>query len=338
MARGEASKERSTVSGVSIFLAFLAVLLLATTLVMLVVRDVQRVAAPPRAEPFVGAAAAFQKLFWRDAARVHAVAGPTIGSDAAYARALLEGTLRLRGYIPAPARGLAPLVRLPGEFVVDAFDGGCGLVVLVADGSSTLVSADVEGERFLAHDPSIMAVPGCGVSRVRVEGTGSFAAHAWLLPGLTPTLAEAIGLPVDALLAHAEAEALLSGSGLEATDQIFEVEVRAGAARVAVPVGIAVASGCVPFVAVALGAGDVMGDWVLADATADRALFGIAACARRTDGIPTLSVPSGVARVFLRPYGPSRSGSARGVRPSAMRLVAPHDVDISGLALAEGNP
>ena len=144
MARGESPKERPSFPGAAIGAAFLAFCLCAITGVALTTRECNAppTVALPTPEPFVGTIATFHSLSWRDTARVRT--GPIgVAPDAAQARALLESSLGQRGYVPAPSEGLASVVTLPGDFETPAMDGSCGVLVVVADGVSTLASAEV---------------------------------------------------------------------------------------------------------------------------------------------------------------------------------------------------
>jgi hypothetical protein len=332
VARGESPKDRPTLPGAAIFAAFGAFCLCAITGVALTTRECAAAVQPPPVtpEPFVGTIAAFHALSWRDTERLRASPGAVPPPDAARARALLEGALTARGYLPAASAGLAPLVSLPADFEVPTMEGSCGVLVVVPEGSGTLARAEVAGVsgpgRFEAHDPSAMAVPLCGNQRVHVEGSGRAAGHVWHYPGLTREIVEATGLPVDVALAHAEAEVLLRGRGLQADGQVVVLEAGPGPTRVSIPLTRTAGSGCLFFVVVAVGAGDPVGSWSPTDAAADRALVGAARCATRTDAMPTLQVPSGTARFYARPFRAHGGTPPAGVTIGAVEVVAEPDL------------
>lgn len=335
MARGESPKERPSFPGAAIGASFLAFCLCAITGVAMQTRECNAIATPaaPLREPFVGTTAMFHALSWRDTERVRGL-GASVTPDAARARTLLESSLITRGYVPAPAEGLAPLATLPSDFEAPTMAGSCGVLLVVGDGPAALTRAEltVDGttEAFVAHDPSVMAIPMCGDQRVRVEGTGSAAAHVWHFPGLTPDIVRDTTLPVDVVLAHAEAEGLLRSRGLAPLDEVAVIEVPSGTGPQPIPLGRAVSSGCVPFVGVVVGGGGAVGSWTPVDGATDRAMIGLAACATRTDVNPTIVVPSGTARVYVRPFraigggAPPVLGSTGAVRVVAMAdLVLP---------------
>jgi hypothetical protein len=333
VARGESPKERPSIPGAAIGAAFLAFCLCAITGVALTTRECN---APPAVvattpEPFAGTIAIFHSLSWRDTERVRS---GTLGvvADAAAARALVESSLMTRGYVPAPSEGLVPVVSLPGDFETPAMEGSCGVLVVVADGGGTITSAEVadEGatETFVAHDPSALAVPMCGAHRVHVLGTGAAGAHVWHYPGLTPEVVAATTLPADVVLAHAEAEVLLRARNLVPRDEVAVIEVPSGTGTQPIPLTRTVASGCIPLVGVVVGGGDPLGSWSPTDRISDRALIGLARCATRTDAVPTITVPSGTARVCVRPYEALRAGatSPPGVSAGAIHVVREADL------------
>ena len=332
MARGESPKERPSFPGAAIMAAFLSFCLCAITGVAMTTRECNAAMAPAAIvpEPFVGTIAMFHALSWRDTVRVRTSYG-TITPDAAWARTLLESSLTTRGYTPAPAQGLAPLSTLPADFEAPTMEGSCGVLVIVGDGAAVLSRAEVTiggtTEAFVAHDPSAMAVPLCGNQRVHVEGTGSAAAHVWHFPGLTPDIVRDTTLPADVVLAHAEAEGLVRPRGLAPLDEVFVIEVPAGAGPQAIPLTRAVATGCVPFVGVVIGGGDPMGSWSPVEHVSDRAMIGLARCASRTDASPTILVPAGTARVYVRPYRAIGSGAPPVLgAAAALRVVNESDV------------
>jgi hypothetical protein len=335
VARGESPKERPSFPGAAIGAAFLAFCLCAITGVALTTRECN---APPASvavtpEPFVGTIASFHSLSWRDTERVRNGAAGVV-PDAASARALLESSLTTRGYVPAPAEGLAPVVTLPGDFETPSMAGSCGVLVVVADGAGTLTSAEVSGEggateTFVAHDPSALAIPLCGAQRVHVLGSGAAGAHVWHYPGLTPEVVEATGLPPEVVLAHAEAEVLLRVRNLVPRDEVAVIEVPSGAGPQTIPLTRTAPSGCVPMVAVVVGGGDPIGSWSPVDRITDRALLGLAVCATRTDANPTLMVPSGTARVYVRPYEALRTGASAPVGVSAGALHVVREADLA---------
>ncbi len=307
MARGESPKERPQFPGAAIMASFLAFCLCAITGVAMTTRECNAVLTPtpPIQEPFVGTIATFHALSWRDSERVRTTIG-VVAPDAVRARSLLESTLATRGYTPAATEGLAAVSALPADFDAPSMQGSCGVLVVLGDGAAVLaraeVTIDAATETFVAHDPSVLAVPICGAQRVHVEGTGSAGAHVWHFPGLTPDIVRDTALPVDVVLAHAEAEGLLRGRGLAPLDEVAVIDVPSGTGPQAITITRSVGTGCVPFVGVVVGGGDAIGAWSPVEHLTDRALLGLAACATRTDVNPTITVPTGTARVYLRPY------------------------------------
>lgn len=329
MARGEPPKGRSLLPDVTIGAVFLAFCLCAATGAALTMRDCVPSPVPVAAtlEPFVGATAMFHALSWRDSERARS---GTASPDGPRARAVVESSLSMRGYVPAPTEGLATLVSLPGDIETPAMGGSCGVLVIVSDGGGEITAAEVSAdgavERHLAHDPSALAVPLCGAHRVHVEGTGSVGGHVWHYPGLTPELVAATTLPADVVLAHAEAETLLRAQALVPRDEIAVIEVSGGAGTRSIPLARTIATGCVPFVGVVVGGGDPMGSWSPTDRISDRALLGLALCATRADASPTIAVPRGTARVYLRPYEAAGAGVRAGVSVGALRIVREADL------------
>lgn len=332
MARGEAPKERPSFSGAAIGASFLVFCLCALTGVALQTRECRSSAIqPPTPEPFVAAIATFHALSWRDTARVRD--GSTPIPDAAGARVAIEGALRTRGYVAAPATGPVALTPLPADFEATAMEGSCGVLVVLADGAATLTRAQVTvdgvAHTYLAHDPSALPVPLCGAQRVRVEGTGAAGAHVWHYPGLTPGTVLATGLDVDVVLAHAEAEVLLRARGLTPTGEVARIEVPAGTGAQPIPLGRTVASGCVPFVAVLVGGGDPAGSWSPIEHISDRGMVGLGLCATRTDTNPLVMVTGGAAaQAYVRPYVAFGEGAPPVVSAAALRLVPLADLTL----------
>ncbi|MBX7196430.1 MAG: hypothetical protein K1X94_30535 [Sandaracinaceae bacterium] len=331
MARGEAPKERPSFPGAAIGAAFMVFCLCGVTGVALTTHECNAALAPAvvTPEPFVGTIATFHALSWRDSGRVRW--GTAIVPDPA-ARAIVESSLTGRGYVPAPSEGAAPVQALPADFEAPALEGACGLLVLVGDASTTLTRAEVSTtsgtESFSAHDPSVLPVPVCGNQRVHVEGAGSAAAHAWLYPGLTREVVEATGLPVDVVLAHAEAEVLLTGRSLAPMDEVAVLEVPTGTGPQTIPMTRGPASGCVVLVGVIVGGGDPVGAWNPPDRVPDRGLVGLGRCLTRTDAIPSITVPSGTARVYVRPYRAVSGTASTGVTAGALHVVREADLSL----------
>jgi hypothetical protein len=138
---------------------------------------------------------------------------------------------------------------------------------------------------------------------------------------LTREVVRATGLPIDVALAHAEAEVLLRGRGLAPEPEVVALEVGPGPGRFEVPMTRVPSSGCVFFVVVGVGAGSPFGAWSPTDVARERALAGAARCATRTDASPTFEVPSGTARLYLRPYRAHGGSPPAGVAVGAARLV-----------------
>lgn len=324
MARGESPKERSLTGGVLVA-GVLVAALGGLALVSMTARSCT--AAPPYmppSEPFAGAQSMFTALRWRDTGR--GAPGTPLAADAVVARSMVEAALTARGY--RPTGGDAQLLDLPADFDVPAMEGACGVLLVLGDGAAVLRGATVRGAgaaettsdagiplELRAFDPSALPVPLCGAGTVYVEGTGRAAGHAWLFPGVVPSDVTATGIPVDALLAHAEAEHLLAPLGFVPRDELL-VTTTTGAIPWVAPSG-----GCAPYVAVAIGGGSPQGSWSNYDVRPDRALVGGASCATRSDAAPTLSVPGRPAQVFVRAYERGAASTNPSPRVGAMRVT-----------------
>lgn len=339
MARGEQSKSRPQGPGLAIGAVFVACCVAALTLVATTSRGCAGCGPAwgpgmPLAEPFVGAAAAFGELGWRDASRGRATWAAPSAPDAAAAERALEDALTERGYVPAEGTGAAAR-SLPFELRTDALEGVCGVVAVLGVGSAVLTGIEDEQQGAVrAPDPSAVTIARCGAGIVRASGLGQAVVRTWQLPGITPADVEAIGLSPDVVLAHAEAEALLRARGLVPLDVLAREEVT-GRASISPPVH-AGAAGCTAWVGVVTGAGraETSGGLGLLgrDYALDRAMLGGASCAGGTGGATGAAAgPSSThtalvddggdgLTVIWRPYGAPAGGPTR--TPAAGAIVA----------------
>jgi hypothetical protein len=206
-------------------------------------------------------------------------------------------------------------VLLPIELTPHDLDGSCGVVLFVGDVGATITGGGVVGATsFASVDPSAFTVAVCGASAVRVEGTGSASARAWLFPGLAPSSLGSSGLSADALLAHAEAEVVLRRIGYAPVDEVVSVSWTAPAALGA---PYRPSTGCTPYVAYVEGAGRAMSTFGGHDYLTDRALGAVVGCGVRAWDLSLTDVGPPGATVTLRAYAaapPSTTLSAGAIR------------------------
>ena len=174
----------------------------------------------------------------------------------------------------------------------------------------------------------------CG-EPIEVEGSGLVSARAFVLPGLTPSAAEATGVPVEALLAHAEAEHLLARAGWLGSDTVLEESVpRSALASRVMPSPPTPDAGCVPWVVVGLGVGDARTSWmgrqVDHDPTEGHFALGVIACAPGSLGSRITELRShqgaGAATLYMRAFEPRQGPAVQEGPPLArvgeLRLVS----------------
>ena len=317
MARGESPKERPLSIGVAIVAVVAVASMCAVFSVVSSMRTTTSAAvyAPPAPlEPFRGATAAFATLTSRDSARAMLTSGTTLTRDPAAARAALEATLRDRGYVEGTTAETA-LSALPFDAAAADLEGACGVVLLVGDIGATITRAGVTGGMtFRSADPSAFTVAACGTSSIHVEGTGSVQMRTWLLPGLTPSALTDTGLSADALLAHAEVEALLRRRGYVPSDEIVELTPTTTTAGgfVSLHLPTTPPAGCIPFVVYVEGAGRPQIPPGRFDFLDDRAVVAAVSCAVTSSSWEPLFVDDGTlgARVLLRAYASTPSAAA----------------------------
>ncbi len=320
MARGEEATPKRALGGlVAMGFVFACGMCVTTGVISMIY---QRNPAPTR-EPFDGMSAAFAVLGVRDSSAV---------TTPAEARANAEAMLRDRGYVAVESAAPVSLLTLPAELDAQGLDGGCGVLLAVGD-AATSVSRVVLPSRltFSPHDPRVAAIPVCGRAHVRIEGAGSVALHTWLFPGVTEADVAALGLPVEVALAHAEAAHTLIPARLEATDELAVVHVASTSADV-LPWSRRPTRGCVPFVAVSIGADALPTSWTEGRTSDGRSTTAGAFCATRGDALPSFNFAPG-ATIYVRTY---REVAAP--RPAGPAIGALHVVSETALALDETLP
>ncbi len=202
-------------------------------------------------EPFVGARGSFGMLGSRDAERMRLAGSGGFHMDPVMARSTLEALLANRGYVVG-ATAETPPRQMPFDMAPSDLEGRCGVVVIIGEADAMIEEAGVVGgATFVAVDHGAFTVAMCGTALVHIEGHGGARTRAWFYPGLTPSMRVATGLSADALLAHAEAEALLRRLGYEPVDEVLEIPgtQRDAAWFATLEAPYRPATGCVPFVA-----------------------------------------------------------------------------------------
>jgi hypothetical protein len=71
-----------------------------------------------------------------------------------------------------------------------------------------------------------------------------------------------------------------------------------------------------------------VGAWNPPDRVPDRGLVGLGRCLTRTDAIPSITVPSGTARVYVRPYRAVSGTASTGVTAGALHVVREADLSL----------
>jgi len=313
MARGEEATPKRALGG----LAVLGLLLASGVCVLTGVLLTERTADTAAREPFDGMTSAFSLLTSQDA----------YGASAAESRRLAEEQVARRGYVPVPSDVPVQLMTLPLEFDAQGFDGACGVLLAVGDSATSITRVALpSGSAWTPHDPHVGVVAVCAAAHIRVEGTGSIALHPWLFPGLTSADLAPTSIPTEVALAHAEAAHMISASGFEPTDEVVVLSSAAGQSNM--PIARRPASGCVPFVVVAIGADSLSTLWITGDASPDRSVTGGALCATRQDGMPTFS-SSTAATLYLRTYRASSSARLAGPAMGALHVVSEAALDLT---------
>lgn len=316
MARGEDATPKRALGGLAILGLLLAFGVCVLTGVLLSHRTDSEAM---QREPLDGMTAAFGLL----------VAQTSYAASPAEARQLEESQLVRRGYVAVPSDVPAQLAALPVEFDAQDFDGACGALLALGDAATSITRIVLPtGSASTPRDPHVGVITVCGAAHIRVEGTGSIALHPWLFPGLTAADVTHAGIPTEVALAHAEAAHMLLASGFEPTDEIV---VMSGTSTT-LPISRRPASGCVPFVVVAVGADSLATAWIFGDASPGRSITGGALCATREDGLPTFA-SSTSATFYLRTYRASSTP-----RPAGPAIGALHVVSESALDLTHGMP
>jgi len=347
MARGEQGT-RGRGASLAIAAAFAVLCLVVLFGVLSTTRACEDGTTPPpphmltAPEPFPGAFAAASRLSTRGCRQL----GP--GMTPASHRAGLDQELTDRAYVPDGAWS-APTT-LPAEIEVT----GCGVVAAVADGG-LITAAFVDSMRREPPCGSERLVFGsCGPAPIRIEGRGDILVRRFLAPGLTATDAEASGIDVDTLLAHAEAEVLLGAIGYSPSDELVVDSLGS------VPRGhyhnarppLTPDEGCVVWVGVATGLGSATVTWpgpsgsgympanVSADGGQDTATFALFACGADSGAIKgeaeaSLYAPrAGDARIVYRAFAAASSASPTfPVAPAAPTVATAREVDQSDAVL-----
>lgn len=328
MPRGEPVAQRGRGPGLAIWGAFGVLCLAATLLVVWSTQDCTGLFAPTVAttpEPFPGAHAALTPLGGRECATPGGPAvGPPTGIGAgggAAARSQVETLLDGRGYVPADD-GWGAAAPLPMHGAAESLEGSCGIVAVVAEPGGYIDRWRGSDGRWRTEgcNPTYALVAACEGDRWAVEGTGHATVRSFAMPGLTASTSAHIGIDVDVLLAHAEAEAQLRALGWEPADEIVVEYVHpSGGATISERPPSAPASGCVAWVAVGRGLGSALTYWDYAPVDTEPAVggftVGMVSCAPDPSVTATetrLDVTDhdgGGGRIWFRPYAPA-SGPA----------------------------
>lgn len=276
-------------------------------------------------EPFAGAASALSLLGHRDCGGQ--AAGPRVAHGAARPRAVADRVAAQLGYVPAGE--WSDERNLPLTALAAGLEGRCGVVAIGTDAWASMQRArSADGAWYRSCDDGYRLIAACGDQPVSLEGSGTAYSRAWAMPAITADDLDAIGVSAEAVLGHAEAEVQLRRVGWIPSDQCVVEEVASGApAWVAPPASPA--SGCVPWVAVAIGLGDATSEWMGAtldhDPATERFVLGTASCERGLTGrIDFHDVGSDGGLVVWRPYearsGPS-TGSGDPSVPTSVRAL-----------------
>lgn len=356
MSRGEPEKPRQRAPGIAIAVTFGVVCLAATLLVVWTTGACEGCTpwswigftppAPP-VEPFPGAQSALVPLRWRDCPEVGAALPGATGT--AHYQSEIERELTGRGYIAGAA--WTTNVVIPADVTLPAdLAGGCGVVAFVADPGSAITRAITPGGSAQPCDANIIAPAVCDGETLRLEGSGMVSLRAFTMPGLTPPIVAATGVPAEALLAHAEAEQMLRAHAWTPIDEVVLQDVPPGSiglggpgSRVTASVPKPPARECTPWVAVGIGGGNAEGTWPGYVPDVDRApsrFMGAAVECVSTPGVTLTAMDDGTPglKIWWRAYGaaggpalpgaptrggPVSTGSVRVVTSRAATLPTP---------------
>jgi hypothetical protein len=229
-----------------------------------------------------------------------------------------------RGYVGAGTGWEGPLA-LPVTATPSALEGACGVVALVATGYVTTYTPPGRGP--VAPCISDLAiVPVCDRGGIRIDGSGTVQQRTFLVPGLTPEMVTESGMPLGALLAHAEAEVHLRSLGWQPADDVVRVPIAPGATAM-IDTPAEPTSGCIGWVATSVDLGTATTLWMGRSVDYDPAptdvTVGLLSCRSDPSASPaetTLNVydqDSLGGELFFRPYTPAvgpvvgGSGSSR---------------------------
>ncbi|MEM9073268.1 MAG: hypothetical protein AAGE52_32485 [Myxococcota bacterium] len=324
MARGESETRQERTSGLAIWAVFGVACLAAALMVVWATatpdEDPYVVATQ---EPFPGAEAAMSPLMWRGCLRAGgpALPGPHVPEPELASR--LHDDLAARGY---EAVGEWKDVALPYTGMDDRLDGGCGVIAAIGEPGSVLSGAgarDASGAfaAWTPCHPEVTTVGVCGTTDVQLGGTGLARIRVYVFPGLTERDARATTMPAEAVLAHAEAETLLSRVGWRGSEMLVEVTMPPSLTSRPVSPPPAPTADCVPWVAVGVGVGPSQVTWlgrnVYWGTTAERFLTGVITCGG-SHGTRHSELLVGDANdggsVWYRPYDATRAGPVVGAR------------------------
>jgi len=261
MARGDTEEKKNVTVPLAIWAVFLVACIAAAWLVVWSTSESDDYGDDDllytEREPVPGVEAALRGLSWRGC---DADAGPRLpgavitGGDAEE----LEQRLRRRGYSPATERWSEPM-DLPLRMEVDALAGGCGLVAFQGTPSTYVTS--FSGARSPC-EPTRAIVALCGRGELVVEGAGRMQMRPFVFPGLDDGAPERLGMNVDALLTHAEAETHLRRLGWEPVGEHARVDVAPFSGEDALPLPAEPGAGCYGWVAVGEGLNQGRVQWL----------------------------------------------------------------------------
>ena len=335
MARGEPAPRGERGPGLAIWASFAVVCLGALFFTLWSMRACETGLVPPvtaSPQPFPGAEAALVPLGTRGCLDR---GGPAIpGGPGPTTAAHVTQWFRDHGY-DAPTEAWEGHT-LPLTTTVEELAGGCGVVAFVtSDYIAGVIGPD--GSTVGACDPTAVVVPMCGDGVVRVDGSGTVQERVFVMPGLTAAGVEQIGMPLGAVLGHAEAEAHLRAMGWQPADEVVRVRVPTAGIMGLVPPADPT-SGCIGWVATSVDLGRANTQWlgrpVDYDGSAREITVGMLSCRSDPSAAPTgttLNVYDEDTRggeLFFRPYAPAAGpvvggagSSRRAIGLGSMRVV-----------------
>ena len=267
MSRGDAAKPKQRARGVHIAAACLVFVLLAACLTLWATNGIERLfenglfgGMSFPAEPFSGARNAASTISWRGC--IGTDAGPTVGAPQAVDMDQIDAELALRGYLAVGEWSEAHPVPLAGT--IEGLEGSCGLYALYADGPSHLSTGHAgSGPIETACDPKVLLLSACDRAEVNVQGVGVARTRVFVEPGLTREVVAESHLPVDVVLAHAEAASALAVAGWTPSDEVIGVRVPAPPTTYGLTVRPPKTppSDCFAYVAVGVGLGHARVYW-----------------------------------------------------------------------------